>query len=178
MFKTIAERTAARAARLPADLPEAERAGAVAEIEAQEAGRRTRSAVAGYDLTFTVPKSVSVLWALGDHEVQAAVEGARHDAVAAVLGLVEDRFLHTRIGSGSKIRVPGRGAIAPAFEHHDTRAGDPNLHTHLVIANRVQGPDGRWRSVDGQVLYQATVACSEIYDSTVADLLACAVRRC
>ena len=59
-----------------------------------------------------------------------------------MLGLVEDRFLHTRIGDGSLIQVPARGAIAAAFDHFDTRAGDPNLHTHLVIANKVQGPDG------------------------------------
>ncbi len=69
--------------------------------------------------------------------------------------------------------MPGRGAIAAAFDHFDTRAGgDPNLHTHLVIANKVQGPDGQWRAVDGQVLHQAAVACSEIYDTTFADLLA------
>lgn len=171
-FKTAPERGAARVARLPEDLSETDRAEAMARIEAQEDARPVRSAVAGYDLTFTVPKSVSVLWALGDHDVQAAVEGAHHDAVGAVLELIEARFLHTRIGSGSKIRVPARGAIAAAFDHLDTRAGDPNLHTHLVIANKVQGPDGRWRSIDGQVLYRAAVACSEIYDSTVADLLA------
>jgi conjugative relaxase-like TrwC/TraI family protein len=171
-FRSIAERTATRVGRLPEDLPASERAALVAEIEAQENARPVRSAVAGFDLTFTVPKSVSVLWALGDEDVRQAVESAHRDAVAAVLGLIEDRFLHTRIGAGSKIRVPARGGIAAAFDHWDTRAGDPNLHTHLVIANKVQGPDGRWRAVDGQVLFAAAVACSEIYDSTIADLLA------
>ncbi|MGQ0630460.1 MAG: MobF family relaxase [Sporichthyaceae bacterium] len=171
-FKTAAERVAAHVARLPEDLAAAARAEAIAQIEAREEARPVRSAVAGYDLTFTVPKSVSVLWALGDTETQQTVEAVHRDAVAAVLALIEDRFLHTRIGEGSKIRVPARGAIAVGFDHRDTRAGDPNLHTHLVIANKVQGPDGRWRAVDGQVLFNAAVACSEIYDSTVADLLA------
>lgn len=171
-FRTAAARTAERVARLRTDLTEQERATAVAEIETQETVRPTRSAVAGYDLTFTVPKSVSVLWAIGHDELQRAVEQAHHDSVDAVLRLVEDRFLHTRIGDGSKIRVPARGAVAAAFDHWDTRAGDPNLHTHLVIANKVQGPDGGWRAVDGQVLFAAAVACSEIYDSTLADLLA------
>ena len=170
-FKTAAQRTAERVTRIAADFTRPERAAAVAEIEAQEIARPTRSAVAGYDLTFTVPKSVSVLWAVGDTDLARAVEQAHHDAVAAVLRLVEDRFLHTRIGEGSKIRVPARGAVAAAFEHWDTRAGDPNLHTHLVIANKVQGPDGKWRAVDGQVLFQAAVACSEFYDTTLADLL-------
>jgi len=62
--------------------------------------------------------------------------------------------------------------IAAAFDHFDTRAGDPNLHTHVVIANKVQGPDGGWRSVDGQELYRAAVACSEVYDDIFADQLA------
>ena len=171
-FKTLDERIASRVTRLRPNLPDAERVAAIGEIEVQERARQQRSAVAGYDLTFTVPKSVSVLWALGDPGVRQAVEGAHRDAVAAVLQLVEERFLHTRIGDGSKIRVPARGAIAAAFDHWDTRAGDPNLHTHLVIANKVQGPDGRWRAVDGQVLFAAAVACSEIYDSTIADTLA------
>ena len=170
-FKTTTERITERVARLPADLPEEERAAAVAAIKTQEQAKPARSAVAGYDLTFTAPKSVSVLWALADPELAHVVEQAHHDAVDAVLQLVEDRFLHTRTGAGSKIRVPAQGAIAAAFDHWDTRAGDPNLHTHLVIANKVQGPDGKWRAVDGQVLFAAAVACSEIYDSTLADLL-------
>jgi conjugative relaxase-like TrwC/TraI family protein len=170
-FKTVAERTAERVAGLAADLTDPERTAAVAEIEVQEAARPVRSAVAGYDLTFTAPKSVSVLWALADPDLAHAIEQAHHDALNAVLQVIEQRFLHTRIGEGSKIRVPARGAIAASFDHWDTRAGDPNLHTHLVIANKVQGPDKRWRAVDGQVLYAAAVACSEIYDTTLADLL-------
>lgn len=141
-YRPTAERIAARVARLPDTLTATECAEAVAQIEAQEAARPVRSAVAGYDLTFTVPKSVSVLWALADRDVSAAVEAAHRDAVSAVLAVVEDRFLHTRIGTGSLIQVPARGAIAAGFDHFDTRAGDPNLHTHLVIANKVQGPTG------------------------------------
>ncbi|WP_019874434.1 MobF family relaxase [Sporichthya polymorpha] len=170
-FKTVAERITERVGRLPADLTDPERTAAVAAIEAQEQAKPQRSAVAGFDFTFTVPKSVSVLWALADPELAHAVEQAHHDAVDAVLQVVEERFLHTRTGAGSKIRVPAQGAIAAAFDHWDTRAGDPNLHTHLVIANKVQGPDGKWRAVDGQVLFAAAVACSEIYDSVLADLL-------
>ena len=62
--------------------------------------------------------------------------------------------------------------IAAGFEHWDTRTADPNLHTHVVIANKVQGPDGRWRSVDSRALHHAAVAVSELYDNLVADHLA------
>ena len=132
----------------------------------------TRSAVAGFDLTFTVPKSASILWALGDETVQDAVVEAHREALDAVLELIEDRFLFTRTGTNSCMQVETRGLIAAAFDHYDTRTGDPNLHTHVVIANKVQGPDGLWRSVDGQVLYRAAVACSEVYDTVFADALA------
>ena len=89
-----------------------------------------------------------------------------------MLGLVEDRFLHTRIGAQSCAQVATRGMIAAAFDHWDTRTGDPNLHTHVVIANKVQGPDGKWRSVGRPAPYHAAVACSEVYDDLFADALA------
>ncbi len=61
--------------------------------------------------------------------------------------------------------------IAAAFDHWDTRSGDPQLHTHVVVANRVQGPDGAWRTLDGRVLYRAAVAMSEIHNVLLADNL-------
>ena len=131
-----------------------------------------RHAVAGFDLTFTAPKSASILWAIGDESVQNAVMEAHREALDAVLELIEDRFLFTRTGTNSCMQVETRGMIAAAFDHYDTRTGDPNLHTHVVIANKVQGPDGLWRSVDAQVLYRAAVACSEVYDTVFADALA------
>ena len=67
-----------------------------------------------------------------------------------------------------------RGALAVGFDHWDTRTGDPNLHTHLVIANKIQGLDGVWRTIDAKGLYAATVAISEIYDVLVADKIAAA----
>ncbi|KRD42777.1 conjugal transfer protein [Cellulomonas sp. Root930] len=59
--------------------------------------------------------------------------------------------------------------IAAEFDHWDSRAGDPNLHTHVVIANKVQGPDGAWRSVDGRTMHAAAVTVSELYDALLAD---------
>ncbi|MBK8468220.1 MAG: relaxase domain-containing protein [Actinomycetales bacterium] len=61
--------------------------------------------------------------------------------------------------------------IAAAFDHWDTRAHDPNLHTHVVIANRVQGPDGKWRTLDSRAVHRAAVAMSERYDAILADHL-------
>lgn len=127
--------------------------------------------VAGFDLTFTAVKSVSVLWALGDARTRAAVEAAHQKAVAEALAILESRVAVTRVGFGGVNRVGVRGVVAAAFDHPDTRCGDPNLHTHVVVANRVQGPDRVWRTLDGQQLFAAAVALSETYDGLVADEL-------
>ena len=125
--------------------------------------------VAGYDLTFTVPKSASVLWALSDEPTRRAVEAAHGAAVAQALGFVEQSVLRTRVGAGGARQIRTRGMVAAGFDHWDSRAGDPNLHTHVVVANRVQGIDGVWRSVDGTTIHAAAVAVSELYDALLSD---------
>ena len=135
-------------------------------------GVRRPSGVAGFDLTFTVPKSVSVLWALGDQQTRTAIVVAHHAAIDQVLEMVEHRVLATRVGHAGLTTVATRGAVAAAFDHPDTRSGDPNLHTHLVVANRVQGPDRVWRAIDAQPLFAAAVTLSETYDALVTDELA------
>lgn len=171
-YKSAKERIAEALAELPDTLTPDELDVRKAEIEAVENARPTRAAVAGFDLTFTMPKSASVLWALGDESTQVAVVDAHREAVTAVLELIEKRFLHTRVGAQGCAQVATGGMIAAAFDHWDTRTGDPNLHTHVVIANKVQGPDGKWRSVDSRALHHAAVSCSEIYDDLLADALA------
>ena len=141
-FRTRDERVTAAVAKLPDTLSADDRAAAVAAIERREATRPSRAAVAGFDLTFTAAKSATVLWALGDPTTQQAVVGAHRAAVTAVLGLVEDRYLHTRTGTRSCVQVKTRGMIAASFDHWDTRTGGPNLHTHVVIATRSRAPTG------------------------------------
>ena len=59
------------------------------------------------------------------------------------------------------------GLVAAAFTHRDSRAGDPDLHTHVAVANKVQTLDGRWLSIDGRVLFKAKVAASETYNTAL-----------
>lgn len=165
-----ADRIAAKVAQLPADLSPAAREAKVAAITAVEKARGTRGAVAGFDLTFSVPKSVSVLWALSDADVQRQIVDAHHKAVASTIRLIETDVARTRTGHGGAARVPVRGLIAAGFDHHDSRAGDPQLHTHVTIANRVQAAsDGQWRTLDSRSLYVASVAHSDTYDLLLAD---------
>ncbi len=133
-------------------------------------GRRVPPVV-GYDLTFTVPKSAAVLWALGDPRAQAAVLTAHHKAVAQALAFVEDSVVRTRVGAAGRRQIRTLGMVAAAFDHYDTRGGDPGLHTHVVLANKVQGPDKKWRSLDGTTVHAATVTVSELYDGLLADEL-------
>ncbi|MBN9607872.1 MAG: relaxase domain-containing protein [Actinobacteria bacterium] len=166
------DRIAAKVAKLPADLPPAVRDAKVAAITTAEKARDTRGAVAGFDLTFSVPKSVSVLWALSDADVQRQIVAAHHRAVASTIRLIEKDVARTRTGHGGAARVPVRGLIAAGFDHHDSRAGDPQLHTHVTIANRVQAAsDGQWRTLDSRSLYAASVAHSDTYDLLLADNL-------
>lgn len=129
----------------------------------------SRHTVAGYDLTFTAPKSVSVVWGLADEPTRAALYDAHRAALASALEFVEHSVIRTRVGAAGCRQVRTRGMIAAAFDHWDSRSGDPNLHTHVVIANKVQGPDGVWRSLDGRTVHAATVTVSELYDALLAD---------
>src|SRR5665648_858601 len=131
-----------------------------------------RHAVVGFDLTFTAPKSVSVLWALADDATRAIVYDAHRAALASSLEFVAQRVIRARLGDGGRQQLRTRGMIAAAFDHWDTRAGDPNLHTHVVVANKVHGPDGAWRSLDGRTVHAAVVTVSELYDALLADELA------
>ncbi len=135
-------------------------------------GGKPRHAVAGFDLTFTVPKSVSVLWALAQPDTQARIVKTHREAVNEVLAFIERRVLVTRTGHGGVGQMATRGLVAASFDHWDTRSGDPNLHTHVVVANRVQGVDGAWRALDGRLLHKAAVAVSELYDDLLADRVA------
>ena len=174
-FAPLAERVAARCAALAPAFADVERVEVVARIE-EAAARPARRAVAGFDFTFSVPKSASILWALGGHETRDAVEEAHRAAVADVLAFMEREVAATRVGasdgSGSVLQADVIGLIATEYDHFDSRAGDPHLHTHVVIANRAQTVgDGRWRSLDGRPLHAAVVALSELHEAVFADRL-------
>ena len=133
---------------------------------AKDSRPRTQT-VAGYDLTFSPVKSVSTLWAVADPKVAAVIERAHQAAVRDALAFIEKHALFTRTGPHGIRQVNVRGLVATAFTHRDSRAGDPDLHTHVAVANKVQTLDGRWLSIDGRVLFKANVAASETYNTAL-----------
>ena len=131
-----------------------------AELATQIAtsSRPRAQTVAGFDLTFSPVKSISTLWAVAEPTVAAAIERAHQAAVNDALSFIEQQALFTRTGPQGIRQVNVRGLVAAAFTHRDSRAGDPDLHTHVAVANKVQTLDGRWLSIDGRVLFKAKVA--------------------
>ncbi|HEX4108121.1 MAG TPA: MobF family relaxase [Solirubrobacteraceae bacterium] len=116
------------------------------------AGQGT-SRVPGFDLTFSAPKSVSLLFGLGDEHVSRAARDAHEAAVDAALEYMERHAALGRRGKGGAISVLGNGFIGAGFRHRTSRAGDPQLHTHVLVANMTRGPDGRWTALDARRLY-------------------------
>jgi conjugative relaxase-like TrwC/TraI family protein len=138
----------------------------LAGIIAKQSRPRTQT-VAGYDLTFSPVKSVSTLWAVADPHLAARIEQAHQAAVQDALNFIERHALFTRQGRNGVRQVNVTGLVAAAFTHRDSRAGDPDLHTHVAVANKVQTLDEHWLSIDGRVLFKATVVASETYNTAL-----------
>jgi conjugative relaxase-like TrwC/TraI family protein len=124
-----------------------------------------RNAVPAFDAVLRPTKSVSVLYGLGGPVTGQAVLAAHHAAVREAVVYL-DGHLGARRGHGGVQHVSGQGLLAVGFDHRTSREGDPLLHTHLVVANRVRGPDGRWTALDGRDLYRHRLAADAVYRAT------------
>jgi conjugative relaxase-like TrwC/TraI family protein len=114
---------------------------------------KTLRPVAGFDLVFSVPKSVSLLHALGDEQTRRAVNEAHTAAWQAALAYLEDEACVVRRGTGGVHREHGDGFVAAAYQHRTSRAQEPHLHTHVIVANMARRPsDGKWRALDGEAI--------------------------
>jgi conjugative relaxase-like TrwC/TraI family protein len=123
-------------------------------------------AVTGFDLTFSAPKSVSVLYAVGDEDLSRAVREGHDAAVRAALGHLEREACRARRGRAGVMRVAGDGFVAGLFRHRTSRAGDPQLHTHTVIANSTRA-DGRWSTLDSRSLYREGRTAGFLYQAAL-----------
>ena len=130
-----------------------------------------RQSVSGFDLTFSPAKSVSVAWALSDEKTAQRIEALHHQAVKEAMAWAEDNALFTRVGKQGREQVKTKGFVASEFKHYDTRAGDPDLHSHVLVSNKVQTEDGRWLSIDGYTLMKYHQSISHRYDSILNTLL-------
>jgi hypothetical protein len=121
----------------------------IEELERFASGRAQPKARPGFDLTLRPPKGVSVLWALSGDERRRVIRAAHAEAVDEVVHYYEDHVVRARSSALHRSLVSTEGVIAAAFDHRTSRAGDPLLHSHVVVANltRIDGGEeaGAWR---------------------------------
>src|SRR5881392_1233147 len=129
--------------------------------------QKTLSPVAGYDLVFSPPKSVSLLHALGSEDTRRAINEAHLSAWQAALSYLEDEACVTRRGRNGVYREHAGGFVAAAYQHRTSRAQDPHLHTHVIVANMAKSPsDGNWRALDGEpILKSYRLAAGYLYQA-------------
>jgi Ti-type conjugative transfer relaxase TraA len=126
--------------------------------------------VIGFDLTFGAPKSVSVLYGIGNEDVSRAAREAHDEAVRQALGYLESSACFTRRGHGGVEQIRGDGLIVGLFRHRTSRAGDPHLHTHAVVANSTCAA-GRWSTLDGRAIYAHARTAGFLYQAALRDQL-------
>ncbi|MEM8620259.1 MAG: MobF family relaxase [Actinomycetota bacterium] len=124
--------------------------------------------VNAFDATFSAPKSVSVLYALGDPGVSLAVTQAQDAAVAAGLECLDAHASYTRVGRGGAAVVDSDGLVAVGYRHRTSRAMDPQLHDHVLVINAVRTEaDSRWRTIDGRQFYRHAKAAGTVYQAAL-----------
>jgi conjugative relaxase-like TrwC/TraI family protein len=126
-----------------------------------------RGPVPGFDLTFSAPKSVSLTWALGGPPAASEVAEAHRASVAAALDYMQRMACWTRRGHGGHEFVRGNGFLAAAYLHRSSRTGDPQLHTHVLVANATRGPDGRWTRLYHPAIYDHAKTAGYIYEANL-----------
>lgn len=134
----------------------------------QNAGKDNRQP--GWDLTFSAPKSVSVLWSQLEGEKQQAIQRAHSQAVSAAIDFIEQHFSYSRLGQGGADQVRVKLAVA-AFEHSCSRALDPQLHTHCLVMNLGIDSEGVARSILSKPFYEAKMLAGAFYRMELARLL-------
>jgi Ti-type conjugative transfer relaxase TraA len=123
--------------------------------------------VSALDLTFKPPKSVSLLWALGGEGVSAETRASHDCAVRQAVRYLEGEACQGRRGKDGVRQVRAEGFVAAGFAHRTSRAGDPLLHTHVVIGNLARGEDGRWGALDSRLLYRHAKTAGFIYQAAL-----------
>lgn len=141
---------------------------------------RSHGKVAAFDHTFSAPKSVSLLYAFGDDRVRSEVTAAHQAAVAEGIAYMEDNCSSSRLGvrfrdaEGNRRfttrSVQSEGYVAAAFDHFTSRANDPQVHTHVVVINRVWADEG-WRAIDAKRGYAHAKAGGSVYQAALREEL-------
>ena len=130
----------------------------------QHRGKRVDARVQAFDHCFSSPKSVSLLAAGASPMVRRLLAEGRAEALQVSIQYLERHGVGVRRDHNGTDRYPAVGGlVAVAFEHRMSRSGDPNSHTHVLVQNAAQGPDGRWTALDSDRLYAQLMAADHLY---------------
>jgi len=171
---SVTKRLQDRVARLSTDLTGEERAAEGRRIEAEERARQHKqpATVAGFDLTFSPSKSVSLAWALADQGTKAVIYECHRRAIDYTLAYAERNVFHSWSGKDGVVQEDVSGVVAAAFTHYDSRSGDPQLHDHVVVWNKAKSvSDGQWRALDSRGLFKQVVTLGVMHEGVLADML-------
>jgi conjugative relaxase-like TrwC/TraI family protein len=147
-------------------------APALNPVTGERLGRAWRvDGVTGFDLTFSAPRSVSVLWALGNPDVAAAAMAAHRATVTAGLAYLDTHASLSRRGTDGTEQVTTAGLAVALFDHRSSRCGDPQLHTHALVVNKVHCDDGVWRTIDAAELFGHKKSAGMIYQAALRNEL-------
>jgi conjugative relaxase-like TrwC/TraI family protein len=131
-------------------------------------GGRLQDHTAGWDMTFSAPKSMSVLWALSEPSDHRTIETAQRAAVATATRYLEHEAAWARRGKGGAVREPTAGLLMATFDHHTSRDLDPQLHSHVFIFNLAPRRDRTWGAIVSRELYKAQKRAGAEYRSALA----------
>jgi conjugative relaxase-like TrwC/TraI family protein len=140
-------------------------------LELVARGGRENTHSAGWDMTFSAPKSVSVLWALSSEQDRQIIEAAQRNAVLKATKYLEQNAAWARRGKGGRIRERTAGLLTAQFDHHTSRDLDPQLHTHTFIFNLAPRSDGTWGAILSKELYLAQKQAGLEYRNELANSL-------
>ena len=142
----------------------------VLEGKAPRTGKELRdrdrgATVSAYDLTFSAPKSFSVLATVADDGMARQLIAAHESAVSAAMEFVESDMARVRRGAGGTELMRVKGIVAATYRHRMSRALDPQIHTHAVVANLAQGADGSWTALHSRRLFKMAKTAGTLYQA-------------
>ena len=167
-----AERDEGRCAGLDPDAFKEILEGRVPDGTGHRLGRKQKDGTLahrpGRDVTLSAPKSVSLAALIGGDK---RIVDAHDKAVERTLAWVEKNVVQTRLSDSAKgrmVRAGGQKMVAATFRHDTSRNLDPQLHTHAVIANMVQGEHNKWRTMANEKLYRSKMLIGALYRGELA----------
>ena len=134
----------------------------------QNAGKENRRP--GWDLTFSVPKSVSVLWSQASEPVPRRSQEMVAESVEEAVKYLEEEAAFCRVGKGGAERVRPK-LVVGAFAHGTSRALDPQYHIHCLVMNAGVCEDGKTRALVSHELYEHKMVAGAYFRAALGQRL-------